>query len=377
MSDFYMADVGAAVADYYRYEKPSDVNISDRQNSAEIRQRLAHTLTRLHEFPGLRSLSIRFGEISPRNTQLNRIRDDLSSILDALVSLGTSLDRPLESLSLSRLPPIHLEQYNSPAFLALRANLSLFDINLAGTDAWSELVTPPLPAGFLSPCEPFFHDTMPSRFLPPPSAATGLGNLESLALCFSDHVGVFYFSYKFGELHFPRLRALRLQHVQFSVACDAERFVLRHAETLLELHLLHCQVAVASNNLNEEQEDGSPSSWPPPVPRHWSKIHKEFETQLQRLVFLDVQDAWWISFPDRYVSYSPTEMMQILEEGVEDDRIALEEFRNAVKSRADQLPVEYERELFSVQVIIAFVDTDNQKILSSLISDTRQGGTHL
>jgi hypothetical protein len=356
MSDVYVA---AVAADYHRYEKPSDDNISERENSAEIRPQLAHALSRLHEFPALRSLSIRFGENSPRVAKLDRIRDDLSSVLDALVSLSASLTRPLESLSLSRLPPIHLEQYDSPAFLALRANLSLFDVNLAGTDAWSELVTPPLPPGILSPCELFFQNTMPARFLPQPSAATGLANLEALALCFSDHVGVFYFTHRFGELRFPRLRALRLQHVQFSVACDAENFVSRHAETLLELHLLHCQVAVAFND--EEDANTSSNSWPPPVPRPWSKIYKELTTKLERLVFLDVQDPWWISFPDRYMAYSPGEMMQILEEGVEDDRMALEEFRNAVKGRANQSPAEYEREHFPL--VIALADTDEQKII--------------
>ena len=379
MSDLYVA---AVAADYHRYEKPSDDDVSERENSAEIRPQLSHVLSRLHEFPALRSLSIRFGENSPRIAKLDRIRDDLSSILDALVSLGASLTRPLESLSLSRLPPIHLEQYDSPAFLALRANLSLFDVNLAGTDAWSALDTPPLPPGILSPCELFYQNTMPGRFLPQPSAATGLANLEALALCFSDHVGVFYFTYKFGELRFPRLRALRLQHVQFSVACDAENFVSRHAETLLELHLLHCQVAVAFNGDEEDANtpgsvDSGSNRWPPPVPRPWSKVYRELTTKLERLVFLDVQDPWWISFPDRYVAYSPEEMMQILEEGVEDDRIALEEFRNTVKGRANQSPAEYERELFSARLIIAFADTDEQKIIFSLFPDTRQGGTHL
>jgi hypothetical protein len=357
VSDIYVA---AVAADYHRYEKPSDDDASERENSAEIRPQLSRALSRLHEFPALRSLSIRFGENSPRVTNLDRIRDDLSSILDALVSLSPSLTRPLESLSLSRLPPIHLEQYDSPAFLALRANLSLFDVNLAGTEAWSELVTPPLPQGMLSPCEPFFQSTIPGRFLPQPSAATGLANLEALALCFSDHVGVFYFAHKFGELRFPRLRALRLQHVQFSVAGDAENFVSRHAETLLELHLLHCQVAVAF--YDEEADADTPGNvgsgsnpWPPPVPRPWSRIYKELTTKLERLVFLDVQDPWWISFPDRYVAYSPLEIMQILEGGVEDDRIALEEFRNTVKGRANQSPAEYERELFSVRLI---ADTD-------------------
>ena len=359
VSDIYVV---AVPADYHRYEKPSGDDVSERENSAEIRPQLSHALSRLHEFPALRSLSIRFGENSPRITNLDRIRDDLSSILDALLSLSATLARPLESLSLSRLPPIHLEQYDTPAFLALRANLSLFDVNLAGTESWSEIVTPPLPPGMLSPCEPFFQITMPGRFLPQPSAATGLANLEALALCFSDHVGVFYFAHKFGELRFPRLRALRLQHVQFSVACDAENFVLRHAETLLELHLLHCQVAVASYDdeaagANTPGNVGSYSiHWPPPVPRPWSKIYNELTTKLERLVFLDVQDPWWISFPDRYVAYSPLEMMQILEQGVESDRIALEEFRDAVKGRAIQSPAEYERELFSVRPIIA--DTD-------------------
>ena len=296
----------------------------------------------------LKSLSIRFGEIAPRKTELDRIRDDLSSILDALVSLGTSLPRPLESLSLTRLPPIPLEQYDSPAFLALRANLSLFEVLLAGTDAWSSLVTPPLPEGLISPCEPFYYDTLPGRLLPPPSAATGLENLQALALCFSDPTGVFYLTYSFSKLHFPRLRALRLQHVQFSIACDAENFILQHAETLLELHLLHSQIAVPSNDEVESTDalnNSGFNGWPE-VPRPWSAIYEELNKKLQRLVFLDVQDPWWISFPDRYVTYAPGEMMQFLDEGRDDDTYQLENFRKTVRDRADKLATEYEREHF-------------------------------
>ena len=339
-----------AVTEPFRYEKPSDDVVSERKASAEIRQQLSRALSRLHELPKLKSLSIRFGEIAPHHTELDRIRDDLSSILDALVSLGTSLPRSLESLSLTRLPPIHLEQYDKPAFLALRANLSLFEIALAGTDAWSALVTPPLPENLISPCEPFFYDTLPGRLLPPPSAAMGLENLESLALCFSDPTGVFYLTYSFSKLHFPRLRALRLQHVQFSIACDAENFILQHSETLLELHLLHSQICVASND--EEPEEGADeinnsgfNGWPE-VPRPWSAIYAELNKKLQRLVFLDVQDPWWISFPDRYVTYSPGEMMQFLEEGRDDDKYQLENFRMTVKDRASKLAAEYEREHF-------------------------------
>lgn len=337
-----------AVTEPFRYEKPSADVVSERKASAEIRQQLSHALSRLHEFPMLKSLSIRFGEIAPHPTELDRIRDDLSSILDALVSLGTSLPRPLKSLSFTRLPPIHLEQYDSTAFLALRANLSVFEVHLAGTDSWSALVTPPLPEGLISPCEPFFYDTLPGRLLPPPSAPTGLENLEALALCFSDPTGVFYLKYSFSKLHFPRLRALRLQHVQFSIACDAENFILQHAETLLELHLLHSQIAVASND-EEQSADALNNSgfngWPD-VPRPWSAIYEELNKKLQRLVFLDVQDPWWISFPDRYVTYSPGEMMQFLEEGRPDDKYQLETFRKAVKDRADKLAAEYEREHF-------------------------------
>ena len=325
----------------------------------------------------LRSLSIRFGEIAPRATELDRIRDDLSSILDALVSLGTSLPRPLESLSLTRLPPIHLEQYDSSAFLALRANLSLFEVHLAGTDAWSALVTPPLPENLISPCEPFFYDTLPGRILPPPSAGTGLENLEALALCFSDATGVFYLTYSFSKLHFPRLRALRLQHVQFSIACDAENFILQHAETLLELHLLHSQIAVPSNDA--EQSEDSPnnsgfSGWPD-VPRPWSAIYEELNKKLQRLVFLDVQDPWWISFPDRYVTYSPGEMMQFLDEGRDDDTYQLERFRKTVEDRANKLAAEYEREHFSSDSK-AFDKTDKRKS-HSLLPNTRRGRIHL
>lgn len=336
---------------------------------------LCHTLSRLHEFPSLRSLSIRFGEIAPPAPELDRIRDDLSSILDGLLSLGASLSlspsrrRPLESLYLTCWPPIHLAQYDHPAFGYLRAQLSVFEIHCAGSDAWSSLDVGPLPERLVSPCEPFFYDTMPHRILPPPSAATGLRNLEALSLCFSDPIGVFYISYSFSELYFPRLRALRMQHVQFSVARDAERFVTQHGETLLELHLLHLQVAVAAQDSNDdgqhqheqthgaatagmngdsgnvtETEDASAFNGWPPVPRPWSDIFTEFEKKLHRLVFLDMQDAWWISFPDKYITYSPGEMMQFLEEGREEDKHALTSFQETVAERARDSGTEYERE---------------------------------
>jgi hypothetical protein len=383
-----------AAAEPHRCEEPSADLISEREAAAEIRQQLSQALSRLHEFPALRSLSIRFGEIAPLAAELDRIRDDLSSILDALVSLGATLPRPLESLSLSRLPPIHLEQYNSPAFLALRADLSLFELHIAGTDAWSDLVTPPLPRDLISPCEPFFYDTMPGRLLPPPNATTGLANLEALALCFSGPIGVFYLTYSFSELHFPRLRALRLQHVQFSIACDAERFVSQHAETLLELHLLHCQIAVADNEgdqgvdnegdqgVDNEGDQGVDNDatgfdgWPD-VPRPWSDIYYAFNDKLARLVFLDVQDPWWTSSLDRYIAYSsgPGEMSQLLDEGREEDKLAIETFRTTVKERADKLTVEYERELFSSSATL-FADTDKQNSFSRL-PDTRRGRIHL
>ncbi|KAI0252073.1 hypothetical protein BJV78DRAFT_388724 [Lactifluus subvellereus] len=328
----------------HRYDMVSPDDKSARDSRVEIRQMLRHALSRLHELPALRSLSIRFGDISPQITELDLVRDDLSTILDALVFLGTSLPRPLESLSLTRLPPFHLPQYDLPAFCALRANLSLFEIHIASTDAWSGLITDPLPPGLISPCEPFFSHTLPLQILPPPSAATGLENLEALSLCFSDPVGIFYLRYSFAELYFPRLRALRLQHVQFSVARDAECFITQHGATLLELHLAHCQIAVEQNSDDEAGDDGF-FDWPV-VPRPWSDIYAEFTKKLGHLVFLDVQDPWWLSFPDRYVAYSTGEVMQFLEEGREDDTRELTEFQQTVKERAERSGTEYERECF-------------------------------
>jgi hypothetical protein len=224
-------------------------------------------------------------------------------------------------------------------------------VHAAATDTWTSLVTGPLPAGHISPCESFFYDTLPARLLPPPSPATGFANLEALSLCFSDSIGVIYLTYSFSSLYFPRLRALRLQHVQFSVARDAERFITQHGETLLELHLLHSQIAVAQNS-DGQWEAGSTTvddtdfgDWPT-VPRPWSDIYLEFTHKLERLVFLDAQDAWWISFPDRYMAYSPGEMMQFLEEGREEDKRALKMFRETVERRAENLDAEYEREQF-------------------------------
>jgi hypothetical protein len=328
---------------------------------------LNHALSRLHELPSLRSLLIRFGEIAPSSTESDRIREDVSSVLDALISLSTSLTRPLESLSLTRLPPIHFPQYDHPAIRSLRAHLSFFEIHSSATDSWSSLVTPTPPRqGPMSSCEPFYYHTLPRRLLPPPSTSTGLENLESLSLCFSDPIGIYYFTYSFAELHFPRLRALRLQHAQFSDARDAERFIAQHGDTLLELHLLHCQIAVAlDHNVllvdtdtaaipgsaesvfgdDGDDDDASSAGWPV-VSRSWSDIYIEFANKLEQLVNLEVNDAWWVSFPDKYVAYAPGEMMQFMEEGREEDNRALEKFKQTVMDRARKLGSEYERECF-------------------------------
>ena len=321
-----------------------------------------HALSRLHELPFLRSLSIRFGEVVPSLSERDRIREDLSSVLDALISLSASLTRPLESLSFTRLPPIHLPQYDHPAIRALREHLSFYEIHSSATDSWSSLVVPTPPRQDpMSSCEPFYYHTLPDRLLPPPSPTTGLQNLESLSLCFSDPIGVYYFSYSFAALHFPRLRALRLQHAQFSDARDAERFVTQHRETLLELHLLHCQIAVALDHnvllvdtdatgevqSDLEVDDINSAGWPA-VTRPWSEIYFEFGSKLGRLVELEVQDAWWVSFPDKYVAYAPGEMMQFLEEGREEDNRALEMLKQTVEDRARNSGMVYERECFPV-----------------------------
>jgi hypothetical protein len=130
-------------------------------------------------------------------------------------------------------------------------------------------------------------------------------HLEALTLSFSDPVGVFYLSFNFTDLFFPALRALRLQHVQFSAARDAEHLVTRHADTLLELHLAHYQISVShngnedvqaaaaaavaavrnldNNNNNDNDDDDVLDGWPI-VPRPWSDIYTEFTNKLTRLV---------------------------------------------------------------------------------------------
>lgn len=104
---------------------------------------------------------------------------------------------------------------------------------------------------------------------------------------------------------------------------DAERFVGQHADTLLELHLLHCQIAVPSDHNvllmdtdtaeipgsaesvfgDDGDDDGASSTGWPAVSRPWSDIYLEFANKLGRLVYLDVIDVWWVSFPDKYVVF--------------------------------------------------------------------------
>ena len=157
-----------------------------------------------------------------------------------------------------------------------------------------------------------------------------------------------------------------MQHAQFSDARDAERFVAQHADTLLELHLLHCQIAVElDHNVllvdtdtaavpgsaesvfgdDGDVDAGSSAEWPA-VSRPWSDIYLEFANKLERLVYLEVDDAWWVSFPDKYVAYAPGEMMQFMEEGRAEDNRALEKFKQAVMDRERKLGIEYERECF-------------------------------
>jgi len=161
--------------------------------------------------------------------------------------------------------------------------------------------------------------------------------------------------------------ALLLRHVRFSAPRDAEHLVTHHGNTDFELHLAHCQIAVAHNGRedpraavaaavaaarnrsinggsyggdDDDDDDDVFDGWPV-VPRPWSDIYTEFTNKLGRLVFLDVQDPWWLSFPDRYVTYSPSVVMQFLEHGREDDIRALEGFQQSVEQRASGLGVEY------------------------------------
>lgn len=315
---------------------------------------LKNTLSRLHELPSFVSLLIRFGEIVPQPSEIDRIREDVSSVLDALISLGARLTRPLESLSITRLPPVHFPQYDHPAIGSLRAHLSFFEIHISSTDSWSSPVTPPPPReGLMSSCERFYYHTLQRRLLPAPSAATGLENLESLSLCFSDPIGVLFFTYSFAELHFPRLRALRLQHAQFSDERDAETFVAQHGDTLLELHLLHCQIMLTMDTDMEteaiafDDNDGTAGSadWPA-VSWPWSDIYVEFANKLKRLVYLEVNDAWWASPPEKYVRYTGGDLVQFWQRGRTEDIRSLENFKQTVMDRAEKLGIEYEREYF-------------------------------
>jgi len=358
-------------AEPQRHEQIDPDDISKRSDSKEIRGMLNHALSRLHELPSLRSLFIRFGEIAPVLSERDRIREDVSSVLDALISLSATLTRPLESLSLTRLPPHHFPQYDDPVICSLRAHLSFFEIHSSGIESWSSPVTPPPPRqGPISSCEVFYCHTLPRLLLPPPSTETGLENLESLSLCFSDPIGIYFVTYSFAELHFPRLRALRLQHAQFSDARDAERFVAQHANTLLELHLLHCEIAVEVlqdtdtvataepmfGNGGFDDTDSS-AGWPA-VSRSWTDIYFAFASELKRLVYLEVADAWWVSRSEKYVAYDPArgDIMQFMEERREGDNDALERFKRTVMDRARQSGIEYKRECFPSCLQLAVAD---------------------
>jgi hypothetical protein len=77
--------------------------------------------------------------------------------------------------------------------------------------------------------------------------------LKALVLSFSDPISIFYLSYNFTDDFFLALHTLRLQHVQFSAAHNAECLVTCHINTLLKLHLAHCWIAVAHNNSKNPQ----------------------------------------------------------------------------------------------------------------------------
>jgi hypothetical protein len=93
-----------------------------------IRQLLSDAFSRLHEFPSRHShpsLSalVKSFRFRPSSTA-SGMTCPPSSMRWSRSAL-TSPARPLDSLSLTRLPPIHLAQYDHPSFLSLRANLAL------------------------------------------------------------------------------------------------------------------------------------------------------------------------------------------------------------------------------------------------------------
>jgi hypothetical protein len=106
---------------------------------------------------------------------------------------------------------------------------------------------------------------------------------------------------------------------------------------------------------SDGDDDATSSAGWPAVSRPWSDIYFEFANKLERLVYLEVADAWWVSFPDKYVAYAPGEMMQFMEEGRGEDNRSLEKFKQTVIDRARKLGIEYERECFPScsQLIVA------------------------
>src|SRR5258708_38210852 len=76
--------------DPLRYEIIHPAVVSERRDGKEIRQILNHALSRLHELPSFRSLSIRFVEIVSSLSDLARIRRDASSLLNAPIPLCPS-----------------------------------------------------------------------------------------------------------------------------------------------------------------------------------------------------------------------------------------------------------------------------------------------
>ncbi|KAI0258599.1 hypothetical protein BC834DRAFT_910783 [Gloeopeniophorella convolvens] len=331
-----------------RYDEITPDELAARASRSEIRKLLHHTLSRLYELPALNALSIRFGEVVPVKGNL-AIMDDLSSILDALLVLGASLSRPLESLSITRLPPFHCAQYEDVAFGALMRDLTRLELHTGSANAWLRRSDEPnankeIPSGV--PVEPFLCDTLWRRLVMLPNPAT----LTALSLGFSDFFGAHPFPFPFAQLRFPRLRALRLQHVQFSDSGDAEALILRHSETLMELHLWHCQIVVPrdvpeqnGNALGAQDEafdDEFGDDDSPEVSRPWSRIYAKLSEELQRLVFLSIQDAWWVQ-PENYASYNQDYLSPFLDHDRGEDMQALEGFQSVVAHRVKAQRAEY------------------------------------
>ena len=244
---------------------------------------LAILLSRLHQLPRLETINLTF--FPPRRYHLDPDGPGRyalqASILGALAaSFSVRAPSNLTSLSLYNLRTLDLSLLESPPFQNALTSLKRLQLSVLYDRA-----TGP---GTAYASWLHFWSTMCSSTVLSPTQHS----LTELTLHSDVHVGASS-GVSLRALHFPHLRALSLGRLVFDPSVGAERFILRHAATLMELELFKCmlpiedrysfptQIQPPSTILTRNEEFGLGYT-------HWARIWDCFAAELAVLVALHV-----------------------------------------------------------------------------------------